>query len=174
MLFCCCLEKFYLVYKHFSWVFVSCLTKEIERNLKMFLHVYIHLQSDFSIALSHFENPFRCLSLNIVFYYMPIVRIKLTYQIGITFWHIKLAYHLQHWGKIQELKKVDFDKSATNKLFTKMKVVYNALFKRTSTFALGILGSVFFFERGFDVVSESIFESCNRGVSIILIYYIII
>lgn len=46
-----------------------------------------------------------------------------------------------------------------------MKAVYNVLFKRTSTFAVGIFASVFFFERGFDMLSDTIFESYNRGVS---------
>ncbi|XP_012280647.1 cytochrome b-c1 complex subunit 9 [Orussus abietinus] len=41
--------------------------------------------------------------------------------------------------------------------------VYNALFKRTSTFALTILVGSFFFERAFDLVSTSIFESVNKG-----------
>lgn len=45
-----------------------------------------------------------------------------------------------------------------------MKVIYNAVFKRTSTYAIGILASVFFFERAFDIAADSIFESANRGV----------
>lgn len=46
-----------------------------------------------------------------------------------------------------------------------MKVLYNTLFKRTSTFAVGIMASAFFFERSFDLISEQIFESTNKGVS---------
>lgn len=45
--------------------------------------------------------------------------------------------------------------------------VYNALFKRTSTFAATIIVGAFFFERTFDVTSEYIFESINRGVRLI-------
>ncbi|KAJ4445299.1 Cytochrome b-c1 complex subunit 9, partial [Periplaneta americana] len=41
--------------------------------------------------------------------------------------------------------------------------VYNALFKRTSTFAATIMFGAFFFERTFDVTSEYIFESINKG-----------
>lgn len=46
-----------------------------------------------------------------------------------------------------------------------MKAVYNLLFKRTSTYAVAIMGSVFFFERAFDMAAESIFENANKGVS---------
>ncbi|XP_061722744.1 cytochrome b-c1 complex subunit 9 [Cydia pomonella] len=38
-----------------------------------------------------------------------------------------------------------------------------ALFKRTSTFLLAVAGGTFFFERTFDVVAVSIFESINKG-----------
>ncbi|XP_063368956.1 cytochrome b-c1 complex subunit 9 [Cydia strobilella] len=38
-----------------------------------------------------------------------------------------------------------------------------ALFKRTSTFFLAVAGGTFFFERTFDVVAVSIFESINKG-----------
>ncbi|PNF24325.1 Cytochrome b-c1 complex subunit 9 [Cryptotermes secundus] len=41
--------------------------------------------------------------------------------------------------------------------------VYRSLFRRTSTFAATILLGAFFFERTFDVTSEYIFESINRG-----------
>ncbi|XP_038212269.1 cytochrome b-c1 complex subunit 9 [Zerene cesonia] len=37
------------------------------------------------------------------------------------------------------------------------------IFKRTSTFALAVAGSAFFFERTFDLISVSIFESINKG-----------
>lgn len=47
-----------------------------------------------------------------------------------------------------------------------MGALYNLVFKRTSTFAVAIMGSVFFFERGFDLAADSIFESVNKGVSI--------
>uniref|UniRef100_A0A1B0GBS7 Complex III subunit 9 n=2 Tax=Glossina TaxID=7393 RepID=A0A1B0GBS7_GLOMM len=50
-----------------------------------------------------------------------------------------------------------------SKLLAKMKVLYNSLFKRTSTYAIGIMFSAFFFERTFDVLSETIFESANKG-----------
>ncbi|XP_037948172.1 cytochrome b-c1 complex subunit 9 [Teleopsis dalmanni] len=44
-----------------------------------------------------------------------------------------------------------------------MKVVYNALFKRTSTYVLAIMGSVFFFERGMNVLADTAFDSYNKG-----------
>jgi ubiquinol-cytochrome c reductase subunit 9 len=47
-----------------------------------------------------------------------------------------------------------------------MKALYDIVFKRTSTFAVGIVASVFFFERTFDMASDNIFRSINRGVSI--------
>uniref|UniRef100_A0A1A9ZB32 Cytochrome b-c1 complex subunit 9 n=1 Tax=Glossina pallidipes TaxID=7398 RepID=A0A1A9ZB32_GLOPL len=50
-----------------------------------------------------------------------------------------------------------------------MKVLYNSLFKRTSTYAIGIMFSAFFFERTFDVISETIFESANKGAWILLL-----
>lgn len=45
-----------------------------------------------------------------------------------------------------------------------MKLVYDLVFKRTSTFAAGIMLSVFFFDRTFDLVSDGVFESTNKGV----------
>lgn len=45
-----------------------------------------------------------------------------------------------------------------------MKAVYNLVFKRTSTFAAGIMLSVFFFERTFDLASDGLFDSTNKGV----------
>lgn len=39
------------------------------------------------------------------------------------------------------------------------------VFKRTSTYVVGIVASVFFFERGFDVAADAIFENHNKGVS---------
>ncbi|XP_071447743.1 cytochrome b-c1 complex subunit 9 [Hetaerina americana] len=41
--------------------------------------------------------------------------------------------------------------------------VYNTLFKRTSTFAMTIVLSTFFFERTFELTSEQIFNSINKG-----------
>ena len=46
-----------------------------------------------------------------------------------------------------------------------MKFVYDTIFRRTSTYFVGIVASVFFFERAFDLGSEAIFDSVNRGVS---------
>jgi len=37
------------------------------------------------------------------------------------------------------------------------------VFKRTSTFVVGIVASVFFFERGFDVAADAIFDNYNKG-----------
>ncbi|XP_012250639.2 cytochrome b-c1 complex subunit 9 [Athalia rosae] len=41
--------------------------------------------------------------------------------------------------------------------------LYNVVCRRTSTFALVIIGGTFVFERGYDVVTRSIFDSINRG-----------
>jgi len=41
--------------------------------------------------------------------------------------------------------------------------IYDILFKRTSAYAVGIIASAFFFERTFDLVSETIFTSANKG-----------
>ncbi|XP_073948199.1 ubiquinol-cytochrome C reductase complex subunit oxen [Choristoneura fumiferana] len=38
-----------------------------------------------------------------------------------------------------------------------------SVFKRTSTFLLVVAGGSFFFERTFDLVAVSIFESINKG-----------
>lgn len=46
-----------------------------------------------------------------------------------------------------------------------MKAVYNLVFKRTSTFAVATIASVFFFERTLDLVSTNIYRSVNKGVS---------
>jgi ubiquinol-cytochrome c reductase subunit 9 len=40
---------------------------------------------------------------------------------------------------------------------------YNTLGKRTSTYALTIVGGAFLFERVFDQGADYIFESINRG-----------
>lgn len=42
------------------------------------------------------------------------------------------------------------------------------VFKRTSTMAVAVAGGTFFFERTFDLLSNSLFESINKGVSILL------
>ncbi|XP_067014817.1 cytochrome b-c1 complex subunit 9 [Anabrus simplex] len=41
--------------------------------------------------------------------------------------------------------------------------VYKTLFRRTSTFALTVIAGAFVFERSFDLGSEYVFESINRG-----------
>ncbi|PSN41507.1 Cytochrome b-c1 complex subunit 9 [Blattella germanica] len=41
--------------------------------------------------------------------------------------------------------------------------LYSAVFRRTSTFAATIMFGAFFFERTFDVTSEYIFDSINKG-----------
>jgi hypothetical protein len=43
--------------------------------------------------------------------------------------------------------------------------LYRNVFRRTSTFALTCIGGAFLFERGFDLITDHIFESVNRGVS---------
>lgn len=45
-----------------------------------------------------------------------------------------------------------------------MKLLYDTIFRRTSTYFVGIAASVFFFERAFDLGSEAIFDSVNAGV----------
>lgn len=44
-------------------------------------------------------------------------------------------------------------------------VAYNAVFKRTSTFLVAVATSAFVFERTVDVLTNTIFDSHNRGVS---------
>ena len=46
-----------------------------------------------------------------------------------------------------------------------MNFIYNTLLRRTSTFALTIMGGVFVFERVFDQGADYLFEYMNRGVS---------
>lgn len=46
-----------------------------------------------------------------------------------------------------------------------MGALYNLVFKRTSTYAVAIMASVFFFERAFDMGAESLFNNVNKGVS---------
>ncbi|XP_059479335.1 cytochrome b-c1 complex subunit 9 [Neocloeon triangulifer] len=41
--------------------------------------------------------------------------------------------------------------------------LYNALFKRTSTFALTIIGGTFFFERSFEILSDTLYDNINQG-----------
>ncbi|KAK7087615.1 hypothetical protein V1264_021642 [Littorina saxatilis] len=41
--------------------------------------------------------------------------------------------------------------------------VYQAVFRRTSTFALAVVTGAFFFERGFDQGAEALFRYVNRG-----------
>lgn len=45
-----------------------------------------------------------------------------------------------------------------------MKLLYDTIFRRTSTYFVGIVASAFFFERAFDLGSEAIFDNVNRGV----------
>jgi len=54
--------------------------------------------------------------------------------------------------------------SAINFLYTKV-------LRRTSTFALAILGGVFIFERVFDQGADNLFEYMNRGVSSVMKFY---
>lgn len=41
--------------------------------------------------------------------------------------------------------------------------IYNSIFKRTSTMALAVVVSAFFFERTFDLATDTIFEKYNEG-----------
>lgn len=46
------------------------------------------------------------------------------------------------------------------------RTVYNALFRRTSTFVVTIVVGGFLFERVFDEGMDNLWENMNRGVSI--------
>ncbi|XP_050499464.1 cytochrome b-c1 complex subunit 9 [Diabrotica virgifera virgifera] len=41
--------------------------------------------------------------------------------------------------------------------------IYNSIFKRTSTMALAVVVSAFFFERTFDLATDTFFERYNEG-----------
>ncbi|CAG9814983.1 unnamed protein product [Phaedon cochleariae] len=41
--------------------------------------------------------------------------------------------------------------------------IYNTIFKRTSTMALAVIGSAFFFERTFDLGTDYFFDRHNEG-----------
>lgn len=43
--------------------------------------------------------------------------------------------------------------------------IYNALFRRTSTFALTIVVSALVFERAFDQGADALYDHLNKGVS---------
>jgi len=43
--------------------------------------------------------------------------------------------------------------------------LYNNILRRSSTYALAIVSGAFFFERGFDMASEHIYNEINKGVS---------
>ena len=46
------------------------------------------------------------------------------------------------------------------------RTIYNALFRRTSTFVVTIVVGGFLFERVFDEGMDNLWENMNRGVSI--------
>jgi len=46
-----------------------------------------------------------------------------------------------------------------------MNFIYNTFLRRSSTYALTIIGGVFIFERVFDQGADYLFEYINRGVS---------
>ncbi|KYQ54645.1 Cytochrome b-c1 complex subunit 9 [Trachymyrmex zeteki] len=41
--------------------------------------------------------------------------------------------------------------------------LYNLVLRRTSTFTVAVLASAFIFERAFDMASEKIFDTINKG-----------
>ncbi|XP_011171059.1 cytochrome b-c1 complex subunit 9 [Solenopsis invicta] len=41
--------------------------------------------------------------------------------------------------------------------------LYRLVLKRTSTFTVAVIASAFVFERAFDMASEKIFDSINKG-----------
>jgi ubiquinol-cytochrome c reductase subunit 9 len=46
-----------------------------------------------------------------------------------------------------------------------IKALHNTVLRRTSTFTLAICVGAFFFERAFDLASDNLFKSINKGVS---------
>ena len=48
-----------------------------------------------------------------------------------------------------------------------ISTLYNNILRRSSTYALAIVTGAFFFERGFDLASENLYNEINRGVLII-------
>ena len=48
-----------------------------------------------------------------------------------------------------------------------INTIYNAIFKRTSTFMLTIVATAFVFERSVDLAADAIYDSINRGVCLI-------
>jgi len=49
-------------------------------------------------------------------------------------------------------------------------MLYNLVLRRTSTFTIAVLASAFVFERAFDMASEKIFDTINKGVSVHLCF----
>lgn len=43
--------------------------------------------------------------------------------------------------------------------------LYNLVLRRTSTFSLTVIAAAFFFERAFDIASDKIFDTVNKGVN---------
>ncbi|XP_076340267.1 ubiquinol-cytochrome C reductase complex subunit oxen [Tachypleus tridentatus] len=41
--------------------------------------------------------------------------------------------------------------------------VYHTIFRRSSSYALAVIGGVFFFERGFDMLADTVFDNINKG-----------
>ena len=48
-----------------------------------------------------------------------------------------------------------------------ISTLYNNVLRRSSTYALAIVTGAFFFERGFDLASENLYNEINRGVLVI-------
>lgn len=44
-----------------------------------------------------------------------------------------------------------------------VSTVYRAVFRKTSTLALAVIVGAFFFERGCDVIADSIYDNINKG-----------
>lgn len=49
-----------------------------------------------------------------------------------------------------------------------VSTIYNSVLRRSSTYAVAIIGGAFFFERAFDLASERIFDEINKGVRLLL------
>lgn len=50
------------------------------------------------------------------------------------------------------------------------RTIYRAVFARTSTAALAVIGMAFFLERGVSAFSDYTFDTINKGVSNLLIF----
>ena len=50
--------------------------------------------------------------------------------------------------------------------------IYSSVLRRSSTYALAIVSGAFFFERGFDLATERLYDEINKGVRIYVVKFI--